>query len=124
MSNTFPISVGRVIDGDTLVADITLPEPSGIILANRVIRLASINCPELGTDEGIAAKDFTIRWLLMQPNPNRAFLHCGRLDKYRRWLGTISGPGVQDFLTDALIEAGFAARCADAVVEGEVWNDS
>lgn len=50
----------RVIDGDTLHLRVDLGLETTRTLT---VRLAGINCPERGTEEGKAATEFTRKWL-------------------------------------------------------------
>jgi micrococcal nuclease len=49
----------RVVDGDTVHLDVDL----GVDIHTRmIVRLAGINCPEMNTDRGKAAKAWTQGW--------------------------------------------------------------
>lgn len=58
---TVPGIVTRVIDGDTVVANLDLGWSTWLI--DRHIRLSGINCPEISTPEGVVARDYTVNWL-------------------------------------------------------------
>lgn len=109
---TVPATIIRVIDGDTIEADLDL---GWHITYRAKIRLADINCPEIITPEGRAARDYvTARMVALMPAdglghplaaPVNVTSHA--LDKYGRVLGTVwTAPGVS--LNDALIAAGHA----------------
>jgi endonuclease YncB( thermonuclease family) len=108
---TVPGVVTRVIDGDTVVADLDLGW--GVWMRDRHIRLAGINCPEMSTPEGTSARIFTINWLnrLMpvgDDGPLKApvTVVSHGIDKYGRVLGTVSH-GAAD-LNDELLSSGNA----------------
>lgn len=52
-----PARVVRVIDGDTLIVNLSVLPPQRE-LTNEHVRVAKINAPELGTVEGANAKNF------------------------------------------------------------------
>jgi micrococcal nuclease len=82
-------SVDKITDGDTVHVTVDL----GFKISARVIvRLKDINCPEIATDAGRAAKSFTTAWL---HNTSQLLkLHCHGQDKYAgRWLGDIQQAG-------------------------------
>lgn len=85
MDMIFDIKVVKVTDGDTIhvVADLGFK-----IHTTQIIRLKGVNCPEINTPEGQAAKAFTEQWL--QIHQGKLMLDCHGQDKYAgRWLGTI-----------------------------------
>lgn len=91
-----------VVDGDTVKADLDLG--FGVILAGKKIRLEHINCPEKNTTEGVAAKTFTIEWIMNRPELISISVKNHREDKYGRILGTVVSDGQS--LADALKIAG------------------
>ena len=112
---TVPATVTRVIDGDTIVADLDLGW--GVTMRDRHIRLAGLNCPEINTPEGVKARDFTRAKMIGQmpadgvgrslAAPVTVVSHS--LDKYGRVLGTVFytvGPGGS--LNDDLLASGNA----------------
>lgn len=88
---TYPSSVDRVVDGDTvrLLMDLGLR-----IYRIDNVRLAHINCPETNTPEGKRAKEFAFQLLI--PGENVVFVSKS-LDKYGRPLGTIQLPNGADY---------------------------
>jgi len=90
-----------VVDGDTLTASIDLG--FGVMLTNVKIRLAHINCPERGTEEGVKAKWFTEAWI-HDASDAVISVKNHRKDKYGRILGSVGCNGQS--LADALILAG------------------
>lgn len=115
---TFPIEVLRVVDGDTLRADIDLG--FGVALRNREIRLECVNAPELSgatRTAGQAARDAARTWLTTQgahvwlttPDPDHT-------DKYGRVLGVVWQDELRlGSLNRHLLDTGHAALylCAD-----------
>lgn len=98
-----PSAVDRVIDGDTICVDVQLV--GDVWLRKAPMRLYGINCPEMNTAEGKAAKAFTESWLAA--NAEQVELSKDR-DKYGRLLGDfVAG---KERLTAALLKAGHAAK--------------
>lgn len=115
---TVPGRITRVIDGDTLVADLDLGW--GVWRVGTHIRLAGINCPEMSVPAGQAARQYVID--LLQAFGSAAefvpvMVVSHSLDKYGRVLAdvTFSRPvatggteGVH--LNSALLAAGHAVE--------------
>ena len=75
--------VKRVVDGDTLVCRVDL----GFRTFRTVrFRLAYIDCPEIGTSEGIAARDFVVEEL---KGLDFVMIHSVGLDMYGRDLAEV-----------------------------------
>jgi len=99
---TVPAVVQRVVDGDTLIVDLDLGW--NLWHLGQRVRLAGVNCPELSTTEGRAAKTFVD--VLLWPGVEVTIVSKG-LDKYGRTLGQVVLPsGIP--LADALLSAGHA----------------
>ena len=88
---TYPISNIRVIDGDTIEADVDL----GFRIRQRqVIRLAGIDAPELRAKDAAerekakAAKD-ALDYVLTACKPMEILMHSTGLDKYGRSLADV-----------------------------------
>jgi endonuclease YncB( thermonuclease family) len=90
---TVPATITAVTDGDTLRASLDL---GWKITYDAKIRLAGINCPEMNTPAGVAARAFTVDWLnagtrivagVAVPAPVKVISHS--LDKYGRVLGEV-----------------------------------
>ena len=94
-------AIVRVIDGDTVVVDVQLFDD--VWLKNANVRLRGINCPELRTSEGKAAREFTIAWFA---KGGWKFLLEKKRDKYGRPLGDFESKSGK--LSAALVEAGHA----------------
>ena len=88
---TYPISSIRVIDGDTIEADVDL----GFRIRQRqIIRLAGIDAPELRSkdpDERERAKEASgaLHWILKTSQPAQVLMHSIGLDKYGRSLAAV-----------------------------------
>lgn len=108
---TYPASVRRVVDGDTLV--ISLEVAPGLWLDEK-LRLRGLDCPELATPEGKAARRF-VEGLLGE---SCAVVVCTtKPDKYDRYLADVfalpsaAGPTTPPvFINNALLEQGHASR--------------
>jgi endonuclease YncB( thermonuclease family) len=123
---TVPALVTRVIDGDTIVANLDLGWSTWLI--DRHIRLAGLNCPEHGTPDGDAATAYTTARLISlmpadgigRPLAAQVTVVSHSVDKYGRVLGTVyymppgSSGGVipplaaQGCLNDDLLSSGHA----------------
>jgi micrococcal nuclease len=90
-----------VVDGDTLKAGIDL---GFNVLLTTKIRIEGINCPEKNTPEGVAAKNFTIEWMMHKKEPVVLCVKNHKEDKYGRILGSVISEGQS--LTDAIKIAG------------------
>lgn len=84
-----PGTVLRVVDGDTITADLDLGW--GVHYSPAVIRLAEINCPESDTDAGKAA---AARARELLPAGTTISVLSHRRDKYGRVLATVIARGV------------------------------
>lgn len=105
MSMRFPLknSVVRVVDSDT--CDVRLDLGFRIFTIQR-IRLARIDGPEMGTQEGVKAKEF-VEHFFAQYGPT-VDVETQKPDKYGRVVGEIRivhGPVVVN-LSDELLNAG------------------
>ena len=97
----------RVVDGDTLAVTIALTPQHEI---DKKLRLRGINCPEMDTPEGKAAKRFT-QGIVDQAKS--LVLTTTKPDKYDRYLADVFGApaaGEEIFLNNALLENGYALR--------------
>ncbi len=97
--------VERVIDGDTLWAVIDVGFGTRV---REKLRLRGIDCPELGSPEGEAAKRFVAKLL---PPGVRILLVSSKTDKYTRYLADVfckNKDGNEQYLNNLLLEAGLA----------------
>lgn len=99
---TYAATVVRVIDGDTLYANVDLGFRMTIQIT---VRLLGINTPELNTDEGKRARDY-MRMLEGQKIVLKT--HKDPKDKYGRWLGEIYSNG--ENINSLLVVMGYAVR--------------
>lgn len=111
---TYPISAIRVIDGDTIEADVDL----GFRIRQRqVIRLAGIDAPELRAKdaaerEKAKAAKAGLERVLLTWQPSEVLMHSTGLDKYGRSLAEIwAHDGFKwDQINWYMIDSGYAAR--------------
>jgi micrococcal nuclease len=82
---TYPARVVRVVDADTVVLDIDLGMKTWRL--GERCRLAGINAPEIGTNEGLMARVF-VDEMLAATSRNVTFTSHS-LDKYGRPLGSV-----------------------------------
>jgi micrococcal nuclease len=109
---TYPISNIRIIDGDTIEADVDL----GFRIRQRqIIRLAGIDAPELRAkdpDERVRAKASKagLERVLIEWQPSEVLMHSIGLDKYGRSLAVIwaSDGSAWDEINALLVEQGHA----------------
>ena len=114
-SYRYRVTVIRVVDGDTLLCDVDL----GFYTRIRTkLRLAGVNCPELDTAEGKAARDYVAHALGGSAGVWTA--DTVRADKYgNRWDAVVYLPDGRS-LNDLLVESGYAVRvAADAKRRGD-----
>lgn len=106
----YPCRVLRVIDGDTVI--VVLSEGFHNY-AERRVRLAGLNCPELKAADpkpGETARQFTTDWVASVEQPEGAYqflLESNVYDAYGRVLATLWRPDGRALNRD-LIEAGCA----------------
>ena len=98
-----------MVDGDTLV--VALEIAPGIFCEQK-LRLRGLDCPEMITPEGKAAKRF-VDGLAAQTNA--ITINTTKPDKYDRYLADVflagaDGEGPEVFLNNALLENGQAVR--------------
>lgn len=105
---TYPARVLRVVDGDTLLVEVTLM-PQCVV--EQKLRLRGIDCPEMDCDAGKAAKRFTATAIAAAA---KVIIHTTKPDKYDRYLADVfaAAPDAAEpgFLNNALLTAGHAVR--------------
>lgn len=103
---TYTATIRRIIDGDTLV--IALQIAPDIWLEEK-LRLRGLDCPELSTPEGKAAKRFVEA---LVPGSREVILSTTKPDKYDRYLADVFIPaaGAELFLNNSLLEHDHADR--------------
>lgn len=116
-----PASVTRVIDGDTFIGDLHLWDYPAVVLAGTRFRLDGINCPEMSTDAGPEAKQFTTRWLVDENGDWLPITVTSRgLDNYGRMLAIVTRKGdMVSSLNEALLDSGNAVVMKMLVREDE-----
>jgi endonuclease YncB( thermonuclease family) len=106
---TVPARVVRVIDGDTFVADLDLGW--GLWRIGARVRLAGVDCPEMNTAEGVAARDFSQALMCREPmavgGGTAVTVTSKSLDKYGRTLAVVRLASGADLAT-LLLDAGHA----------------
>mgnify|MGYP001546064510 FL=1 len=103
---TYAVTVRRVIDGDTIEVAIALP--GGV--KKLKLRLSGLDCPEIDTPEGKAAKKETERLIAAAKS---VIITTSKADKYDRYLASVfltTADGSEIFLNNHLLENGFAER--------------
>lgn len=99
--------VNRVVDGDTLDVDVDLG--FHVWVRKVKIRLTGINCPEMNTEAGKAAKAFVFE-VLAPIGISTVVIDTIKADKYgNRWNAVVYLPGGSS-LNDLLVQAGHALR--------------
>lgn len=83
----YGLNIKRVIDGDTIVADVDLG--FGIWLSEKHIRIYGVNAPEKNTAEGMIAKKFTEEWVTHDTALYILSVVDHKTDKYGRLLGKL-----------------------------------
>lgn len=105
---TYQAFVERVTDGDTLKVRIDLGFDTWV---RQTLRLRAIDCPELATKSGEAAKAFVQSYI---KEADRIVVRSSWSDKYGRYLADIfltAENGEEVFLNGLLLEKGHAERC-------------
>ncbi len=106
---TYLAEVERVIDGDTILASFDLGLPVSI---SQKLRLAGLDCPELDTEEGKAAKRF-VESMVKDCSPIIVKTVKDRTDKFDRYLAEIflgPDPRRENFLNQMLLDERLAVR--------------
>jgi endonuclease YncB( thermonuclease family) len=106
---TYQAYVEKVVDGDTLKVHIDLGFETW---TRQTLRLRGIDCPELGTKDGEAAKAFVQSYF---KEASQIILRSSRSDKYDRYLADVfipqggkPDPATDIFLNNFLLEKGHA----------------
>lgn len=110
---TYRATVRRVVDGDTLHVSVALPH----YVMDEKIRLRGLDCPELDTAEGKAAKRYVERLLL---DAGDVMLTTSKVDKYDRYLADVhltTRSGETLFLNNALLREGHATPMGAEAME-------
>lgn len=87
---TYPGSVDRIVDGDTIVCHVELSPR--IKMHEEHVRLAGVNAPELNSPDPVvreAAQDARAFVQMLLPTGTRITLRAHGLEKYGRMLATV-----------------------------------
>ena len=111
---TYAATLLRVVDGDTLVVEL---EVSPGVFIEQKLRLRGLDCPELKTSAGKAAKRFVDA---LVGRTTAVVINTSKPDKYDRYLADVfltteaaatgSGQAGEIFLNNHLLENGQAVR--------------
>jgi endonuclease YncB( thermonuclease family) len=104
---TYTATIRRVVDGDTLAIEIRLPR--GYVHEMK-LRLRALDCPEMDTAEGKAAKRFTES---LVASATAVTIYTTKPDKYDRYLADVfvaNGDGPSIYLNNELLKSGHAVR--------------
>ena len=104
---TYAVSLRRVIDGDTLVVELDVAPLTRLELK---LRLRGLDCPEISTAEGRAAKRYAEGLLAAAGGLT---VSSTKPDKYDRYLADVfitGASGEEIFLNNDLLEDGHAVR--------------
>jgi endonuclease YncB( thermonuclease family) len=103
---TYATALRRVVDGDTLV--VALEVSPGVLLEQK-LRLRGLDCPEMSTPEGRAAKRFVDA---LAAKTTAVVINTTKPDKYDRYLADVflATDTGEIFLNNALLENGQAVR--------------
>lgn len=102
--HTYPATVVRIVDGDTIEMEIDL---GFRVHMKASVRVSGINAPELPTPEGQAARLFLAQYI---PVNTRGVLTSHNLDKYGRVLGDFLPDGSQHTVGDVMLNTGHAVK--------------
>jgi endonuclease YncB( thermonuclease family) len=103
---TYAASLRRVVDGDTLVVEL---EVSPGVFIEQKLRLRGLDCPEMSTPEGRAAKRFVDA---LVAKTTAIVINTSKPDKYDRYLADVflTTDAGEVFLNNTLLENGHAVR--------------
>ncbi len=114
---TYQAYIEKVLDGDTLKVRFDLGFDTWM---RETLRLRGLDCPELSTKEGAAAKTFVASYI---KEADRVIVRSTRDDKYGRYLadvflpssseplrGASEGSDAAIYLNNLLLEKGYAIR--------------
>ncbi len=113
---TYAAFIEKVIDGDTLKVRFDL---GFNIEIRETLRLRGLDCPEMDTKEGQAAKAFVQSYI---KEAQVIIVRSSRSDKYDRYLADVFIPAASDqslgtsdgiYLNNLLLETGHAVRMAE-----------
>jgi micrococcal nuclease len=98
--------VARVIDGDTLYINVNLGCDTQLAMT---VRLYGLNCPEMNTDAGKAAKVWVEEWVVDHAVAGASLRTVkDKKEKYGRYLADLLPDDGSPSLCTALLDAGQA----------------
>jgi len=110
--NYYRATATHVLDGDTFYAAVDLGFG---LTALQIFRLRGVDAPEMGTEEGIAAKRFLV--LQMKKSKGRVILKVTAHDKYGRYIADVWLPQTGHpkglHLNQKLVDEGLAVRVSE-----------
>ena len=98
-------TVTRVVDGDTLHLNVDLGCDTTLAMT---VRLYGLNCPEMNTEEGKAAKAYVERWVALSGPVFVVRTVRDRKEKYGRYLADLLPVDGSESLCEALLFNGLA----------------
>jgi micrococcal nuclease len=101
-------TVTRIVDGDTLHLDVDLGCDTTLAMT---VRLYGLNCPEMNTDAGKAAKAFVEEWAWTRVSTDVGLVIRtvkDKKEKYGRYLADLLPDDGSPSLCTALLESGHA----------------
>lgn len=98
-------SVTKVVDGDTLHLSVDL---GCDVYVAMTVRLYGLNAPELSTAEGVAARDFVVRWVASHGPVFALRTVKDRKEKYGRYLADLLPVDGTASLCSLLLDSGRA----------------
>ena len=110
---TYRSKVRRVVDGDTLLVSVALPRYA----MDEKLRLRGVDCPELDTSAGKAAKRFVDGLFL---DAREVVITTSKVDKYDRYLADVhvtTRDGEEIFLNNELLRQGHAVPMGAEAME-------
>lgn len=108
---TYEAKVIDVYDGDTITAIVDLGFHINVTIK---VRLYGINAPEIKgstRDAGIKSRDWLSEQVLNKTLTINTFKD--KQEKYGRWLGTLSLPGIDKTINQTMIDLGLAVEYMD-----------
>jgi micrococcal nuclease len=98
--------ITRVVDGDTLHLDVDLGCDTTLAMT---VRLYGLNCPEMNTDAGKAAKAWVDQWVTDHAYGGASLRTVkDKKEKYGRYLADLLPDDGSPSLCTALLESGHA----------------
>ena len=128
MDKKYKIVLNRVVDGDTIDADIVLG--FGVVLQNKRIRLAGVDTPEVRTRDdvekefGLRAKAFVVNWCAGD-HELTLFIKGDEYDKFGRILGDVHDEKGNSLVEDIINNyhgVGYFGKSKDDIKKAHLEN--